>query len=1267
MEWFDQRSDDGRELNEAFPYNDFPVPHNPRTKTGLGVSPGFSDPYASCSGFDYSMASNAGCGELRLTDRNYTRFFQQSALGSSSSVVDLKEVFGSPSSVMTSSGGDSCSDKAQSNVGAVYAQSGFSEPTRDCIKHRELVESNPNFDHVGAQSFPVSNMRLDKYNAWYPQQIASLVPKDANNLSSMLLSKPKSTHEGFSQSGHQIPQPRQCHLQPCHPPPNSDVSLRAQVYGSVGQQRFYNEVQRERSIRLPQPSVDQLQRFQQQRFCTGQAPKRSGEIQDAQDILISYFRYKSKPMFACGGQQGFVAHLHLRLCNGRQCECEKYHFLVSHFENCHNTDCQICEPVRQSRKNINSTPVFKSCPGIRINSGVEEPKGYFRPRDYNIEGVQPTHKRMKMDNAVPHDGWSLGDIVLPFLRRSIGGVTDDKGISMNTNNELLRSKEAPTTDGSRNDTADYGGKTDDGLVGLAKSSEDPTNWPTLDKESPSSIGDFGKSLPSTNVFDNKELKTDYAFCRSEELNLVDKQKEKRGDSISKIKSDSTSSCRSLTSDGISVLSEEPPFSQAEKIKLISEAGDGERDAKCDSSTSTSDCKSGSDLEGLKDLGVSAIDSFTAEQIKEHLHSLNQSMNLNVEKELTRNTSDHTVAEGTCQLCAGGQLMFTAPPMYCTCCGRPIKRMSTYYSEKDEMGTRSCFCISCFRKFRSGNISLRGGSFSKAKLDKCKNIEENEEEGWVQCDKCECWQHQVCGLYNSIRDLGGKGYYICPLCRLAEREAIEHVSTPPAFGAQDLPRTMLSDHIEQRLFSNLERERKQRANLEGRSPEEVPGAEDLTVRVVLAIDKQLKVKQQFLDILHGETYPTEFPYKSKVILLFQKIEGVDVCLFAMYVQEYGSECGHPNKRSVYISYLDSVKHFRPEIRSVGGVALRTFVYHEILIGYLDYCKRRGFTTCYIWACPPLKGQDYILHCHPETQKRPLSAKLLQWYKKMLKKAVEENVVVECTNLYDYFFVPSEVCNSKVTAARLPCFDGDYWSGAIEDTLQTIENKNGGESERKVKNMTNRTLRLMGHTNLSVDATKDVLVMQKIPVNDVAADTDDKDVLLDNEIIENRYSFLSFCEKNHYQFDTLRRAKYSSMMILHHLHKTTALTVRTKSECITKSMQMQQQRASEVKALLDLLDHANQCEATRDHPCSYSKCFHLKKLFRHSRECKSRVDGGCNNCKKIWSLLRLHARNCSDSNCNFPRCMDIKNHKEKLATQSEVQRRAAVTIVDRERSV
>ena len=56
--------------------------------------------------------------------------------------------------------------------------------------------------------------------------------------------------------------------------------------------------------------------------------------------------------------------------------------------------------------------------------------------------------------------------------------------------------------------------------------------------------------------------------------------------------------------------------------------------------------------------------------------------------------------------------------------------------------------------------------------------------------------------------------------------------------------------------------------------------------------------------------------------------------------------------------------------------------------------------HIWACPPGEGDDYIFHCHPPEQKIPKPKRLVDWYRKMLDKAVIERVVIEykvCRNI------------------------------------------------------------------------------------------------------------------------------------------------------------------------------------------------------------------------------------------------------------------------------
>jgi E1A/CREB-binding protein len=170
-------------------------------------------------------------------------------------------------------------------------------------------------------------------------------------------------------------------------------------------------------------------------------------------------------------------------------------------------------------------------------------------------------------------------------------------------------------------------------------------------------------------------------------------------------------------------------------------------------------------------------------------------------------------------------------------------------------------------------------------------------------------------------------------------------------------------------------------------------------------------------------PKSLPYKGKGIMLFQKIDGVDLCLFSMYVQEYDHTCPEPNSRRVYIAYLDSVEYFRPRTARtkvnklylmhvlkgdhasnspimhpiIHGVNLEGIfmqvqnlriprliahqVYHEILVSYLLWCRLRGFRMAHIWACPPSRGNNFIFWCHPQHQKTPSKDRLLEWYVSM----------------------------------------------------------------------------------------------------------------------------------------------------------------------------------------------------------------------------------------------------------------------------------------------
>jgi len=118
-------------------------------------------------------------------------------------------------------------------------------------------------------------------------------------------------------------------------------------------------------------------------------------------------------------------------------------------------------------------------------------------------------------------------------------------------------------------------------------------------------------------------------------------------------------------------------------------------------------------------------------------------------------------------------------------------------------------------------------------------------------------------------------------------------------------------------------------------------------------------------------------------------------------------------------------------------LRTKVYHTILCAYIADAKRRGFTNAHIWACPPLRTAEYILHKHPRSQRTPGWERLRKWYDEMIRKAHAEGSVVEVGTMYkDHFSLPEESRDRAGVPA--PYFPKHHWIEQLELAVHTQRN-------------------------------------------------------------------------------------------------------------------------------------------------------------------------------------------------------------------------------------
>lgn len=311
------------------------------------------------------------------------------------------------------------------------------------------------------------------------------------------------------------------------------------------------------------------------------------------------------------------------------------------------------------------------------------------------------------------------------------------------------------------------------------------------------------------------------------------------------------------------------------------------------------------------------------------------------------------------------------------------------------------------------------------------------------------------------------------------------------------------------------------------------------------------------------YPEEIEYTSKAIFVFQTINGVEVCIFSMYVQEYDDQCNFPeNRNRTYIAYLDSLVYMRPR-------HVRTNLFHQLLISYLAFCKNRGFEYAHIWACPTTRGGDFIYWCHPTFQKNPGKDRLLQWYLSMAAKGKQSGVVFDCKDLFACEF---EALESTLNSRLPPYFEGDYWPSEVERLAASPPKRGKLSKEAYAESLRGQKFRkrLVDSVRCSRDSLFVISLQpvcsgcQRLVVKPVGAVADtsaaaaercnacrkvsncsgtsalpatsEKESELSCPFVDNRPTLLQNCEEQHYQFDSFRRAKYSTMMLIYEIHSS-----------------------------------------------------------------------------------------------------------------------------------
>ncbi|PIC49529.1 hypothetical protein B9Z55_008105 [Caenorhabditis nigoni] len=393
----------------------------------------------------------------------------------------------------------------------------------------------------------------------------------------------------------------------------------------------------------------------------------------------------------------------------------------------------------------------------------------------------------------------------------------------------------------------------------------------------------------------------------------------------------------------------------------------------------------------------------------------------------------------------------------------IRPEDVYWVPRKQKGEfQEAVCTTCFKEMRNKDGWIQE-----------KNINEKIEEIF-KCQKCSGFWHQCCSFfYGEPEDF---------VCRNCAPEAYKLVLDEPGSSRDS---NFIEERINGFLKSSLEIDQE---------------FQKISVRTYYSEDDFVKTGDLAPPSWESKfiaEYGTVIKFASRAIHVFQRQDNVDQIVFSLFASEYRN----PGKSWMVIDCLDSIKMFQP-------ASLRTQIYQELVLIYFDLARKIGLSDSFLWADPPVQGDDYIFPVKPANQPSPTPTMLENWYLRVMEKGKSDGIIKEFRS-----FTEEKEFKKFKKPTDIPIFQTSLWSPLM------IAHDVGGKPQKLWRAM-------------SVEWKSHGSDNWFIEFNKVAKDEQLERMCQErfHEILLKKEEMQYHCWENNWQFGTPRRARYASVGLI-----------------------------------------------------------------------------------------------------------------------------------------